>query len=60
MPIPLIISSLYDLSSVRLVLFFCRIRKKTHVVVNIKVEQWTRFAAGFVDNKVVERVVLVK
>ena len=51
-------ASLDHFPSVRLVLLDRRIGQKTDVIVDIEVEQRARLSTGFVDDKVVERVVL--
>jgi hypothetical protein len=58
--IPLVVASLYNLARMRLVLFPRRVRKETHVVVHIKIEQGSRLSPRLVDDKVVERVMLKK
>lgn len=59
MLIPLIPTAFHDFTGVRFVFLYSRIGQQTDVVVNIKVEQWARFSSRFVDNKVIEGVMLV-
>lgn len=51
-------AALDDLTSVALVLLLGGIRKHTHVVVHVKVEQGARLAARLVDDEVVKRIML--
>ena len=51
--------SLNNFPGVGLVLLQRCVRYQPHVVVDVKVEQWSRFATGLVDDKVVECVVLL-
>lgn len=56
--VSLVITPFYDFASVRFVLLFGCVREETDVVMDVKVEQGTRFATGFVDYEIVERIVL--
>jgi hypothetical protein len=56
--IPLIITPLNNLSGVRLVFLFCSVGEEPHVIVDVKVEQWSRFTTRLVDDEVIECVVL--
>lgn len=58
MLVALIIAPFNDLSRMGLVLFNSCVREEADIVVHVKVEEWTRLAASFVDNEVVESVVL--
>lgn len=58
MLVSLIITSLNHLSGMRLVLFLRGIGHESNIVVNIEVEERTRFSTGFVDDEVIKRMVL--
>ena len=58
MLIPLVVTPFHHLACVRLVFLHCRIREQPHVIMHVKVEQRAGFATGFVQDEVVERVVL--
>lgn len=50
--------ALDDLARVTLILFLCGICQHAHIVVDVKVEQRSRFPARLIDDKVVECIVL--
>lgn len=58
MLVPLIVTPLNDLPRMRLVLLNGGICQQTNVVMDVKVEQRPRFSSCFVDNEIVERVML--
>lgn len=58
MLVSLIITSLNHLSGMRLVLLLRGIGHESNIVVNIEVEERTRFSTGFVDDEVIKRMVL--
>lgn len=58
--ISLVIASLDDLARVRFILLLRSIGKQTHVIMNVEIKQRTRFTSGFVDDKLVKCIVLLK
>jgi hypothetical protein len=54
----LVPAPLDDFACMRFVLLLCSVCEETHIVVHIKIEQRTRFAPGFVNDEVVECVML--
>lgn len=58
MLVPLVPTSLDHLPGVGLVLFDSGVSQKTHVVVDVKIEQWARLPAGLIHDEVVERMML--
>lgn len=56
MLVAIIPTSFHDLSSVRFILFLRSVREQSDIVVDVKVEERSRFPASFVDNEVVEGV----
>ena len=58
MLVSLIPAPLNYFPGVRLVLFDTGIGKQTNVVVDVKVEQWSRLPAGLIHDEVIEGVVL--
>jgi hypothetical protein len=59
MLVPLIITPLDHLPCVRFIFFFGRISKQAYVVMDVKVEERARLSPSLVDDKVVERVMLL-
>lgn len=58
MLVPLVPTSLDHLPGVGLVLFDGGVSQKTHVVVDVKIEQWAGLPAGLIHDEVVEGVML--
>lgn len=56
--VTLVPTALDDLACVRLVLLHRGVGEETHVIMHIEVEKWARFASRFVDDEIVECVVL--
>lgn len=56
--VSLVPASFDDLAGVAFVLFLCGVCKETNVVMDIKVEERSRLATGFVDNERVEGVMV--
>lgn len=56
--ISLIITSFYDFPGMAFVFLLRRVRQQAHIVVHVKIKQWPRFSAGFIDYEVVKCVML--
>jgi hypothetical protein len=56
--IPRVIAPLHDFTGVRFILFLRGIGEQAYIVVNIEIKKRSRLAARFVDDKVVECMVL--
>ena len=58
MLVPLVPASFDDLPSVGLVFLFSSIVKEPYIIMDVKVEEGTRFSPGFVDDEIIESVML--
>jgi hypothetical protein len=58
--VPLVPTSFDDLPSVGFVFLFGSVVKEPYIIMDVKVEEGTRFSPGFVDDEIVERVMLKK
>lgn len=51
-------AALHDFASMRFILLFRGIRKQADIVMDVKIEKWTRLSSGLVHYEVVECMVL--
>ena len=58
MLVPLVITPLDNLSSMRFVLLLRCVGQKANVIVDVEVEQRTRLSTGFIHDEIVESVML--
>lgn len=58
MLVPLVPTSFDDLPSVGLVFLFGSVVEESYIIMDVKVEEGTRFSPGFVDDEIIESVML--
>ena len=58
MLVSLVPAPLHDFPCMGFVLLLGSVGEKSHVVVHVEIEQWSRFSTSFVDDEVVECIML--
>jgi hypothetical protein len=60
MLIPLIVAPFHNLASMGFIFLLCCVSQQAYVVVNVKVEERSGLPSCFVDDKVIESVMLAR